>query len=210
MLKKIQSFWNKWPAAQSGQYKSLTLNSNIKFNSKLSKQKNTPNSSGWSENDYSTPFSDHELYVSDLVADKSNLSFFRMARITQGIVNYLENLYTSDKIKLVLAFNDEHIGKKYAQHAAKVISCNNHVVYLFPEVAPKAMLSEFIVHRNCKAGIYMSINKHNPNKLFIQLYGSDGVNFWDRKGLMNHILKVDHPSNVKLNDENCFCLIKYV
>ncbi|PKP02760.1 MAG: phosphoglucomutase [Bacteroidetes bacterium HGW-Bacteroidetes-9] len=142
----------------------------------------------------------------------ANINHFTIGKATQALVNYLRLSFPEEKIKIAIAYDSRKNSLLFAQHAAKIISCNGHVAYLFPDRVPVGMLSYFIRNRQCKAGIMITAS-HNPKEYSgLKVFWNDGAEVTSPHdlGIAGEMKNIVHPEQIVLNEEECFCRIKYV
>lgn len=142
----------------------------------------------------------------------ARINHYTIGRATQALANYLKSCFPREKIKIAIAFDSRKNSLLFAQHAAKIISCNGHVAYLFSDRVPLGMLSYFIRNKQCKAGIMITAS-HNPKEYNgFKVFWNDGAQITpphDMK-ITGEMQKIVHPKQIILNEEECFCRIKYV
>ena len=154
-------------------------------------------------NTWLTPTFDKEtqLYIKDLIATNpkelkesfyKNLEFgtggmrgvmgigtnkinkYTLGKNTQGISNYMYNVFPNETLKVAIAFDCRHNSKTLAKVVANVFSANNIEVFLFEDLRPTPELSFALKHLNCHCGIVLTASHNPPEYNGYKVYWQDG------------------------------------
>ena len=154
-------------------------------------------------NTWLTPTFDKEtqLYIKDLIATNpkelkesfyKNLEFgtggmrgvmgigtnkinkYTLGKNTQGISNYMHNVFSNETLKVAIAFDCRHNSKTLAKVVANVFSANNIEVFLFEDLRPTPELSFALKHLNCHCGIVLTASHNPPEYNGYKVYWQDG------------------------------------
>ena len=154
-------------------------------------------------NNWLTPTFDKEtqLYIKDLIATNpkelkesfyKNLEFgtggmrgvmgigtnkinkYTLGKNTQGISNYMYNVFPNETLKVAIAFDCRHNSKTLAKVVANVFSANNIEVFLFEDLRPTPELSFALKHLNCHCGIVLTASHNPPEYNGYKVYWQDG------------------------------------
>ena len=154
-------------------------------------------------NTWLTPTFDKEtqLYIKDLIATNpkelkesfyKNLEFgtggmrgvmgigtnkinkYTLGKNTQGISNYMHNVFPNETLKVAIAFDCRHNSKTLAKVVANVFSANNIEVFLFEDLRPTPELSFALKHLNCHCGIVLTASHNPPEYNGYKVYWQDG------------------------------------
>ena len=154
-------------------------------------------------NTWLTPTFDKEtqLYIKDLIATNpkelkesfyKNLEFgtggmrgvmgigtnkinkYTLGKNTQGISNYMYNVFPNETLKVAIAFDCRHNSKTLAKVVANVFSANNIEVFLFEDLRPTPELSFALKHLNCHCGIVLTASHNPPEYNGYKAYWQDG------------------------------------
>jgi phosphoglucomutase len=94
---------------------------------------------------------------------------------TQGLANYLNNVYKDETIKVAIAHDSRNNSRFFAEITANVFSANGIHVYLFPELRPTPLLSFAIRYLRCHSGVVVTAS-HNPKEYNgYKAYWTDGA-----------------------------------
>ena len=110
----------------------------------------------------------------------NRINKYTLGRNTQGLSDYLKQLYPNETLRVAIAYDCRHNSKSFAKIVADVFSANDIKVFLFEDLRATPELSFAVKHLNCLCGIVLtaSHNPHNDNGL--KLFGPDGMKLSDR------------------------------
>ena len=104
----------------------------------------------------------------------NRMNKYTIAMATQGLSNYLKNVYRNEKIRVAIAFDSRINSKSFATRTAEIFSANGIEVYLFEDLRPTPQLSFVIRELNCHSGVVITAS-HNPKEFNgYKVYWNDG------------------------------------
>lgn len=131
-------------------------------------------------------------------AGSNRMNIYTVGKATQGIANYLKNVYKNDS-SVSIAYDSRIKSKEFAETAASVLCANGIKVNLFESLRPTPMLSYTVRYLKSKVGIVITAS-HNP-KIYngYKVYGEDGGQVTDKAAaeILNYINEVDNFTKVK-------------
>ncbi len=134
---------------------------------------------------------------------------YTLGKNTQGISNYLQQVFPNQTLKVAIAFDCRNNSKELAKIVANVFSANQIHVFLFEDLRPTPELSFAVKHLNCHCGIVLTASHNPPEYNGYKVYWQDGgqlVPPQDRE-IINEINKISY-SEIKFEvNEN---LIQYI
>ena len=104
----------------------------------------------------------------------NRINKYTLGKSTQGLSNYLQQVYKGEAIKVVIAFDCRHNSDTLARTVAEVFSANGINVYLFSELRTTPELSFAVRHLNCHAGIVLTASHNPPEYNGYKVYWTDG------------------------------------
>tara|TARA_R110000737_G_scaffold156705_2_gene185379 strand:+ start:263 stop:1972 length:1710 start_codon:yes stop_codon:yes gene_type:complete len=104
----------------------------------------------------------------------NRINKYTLGKSTQGLSNYLNEVYKNEEIKVVIAFDCRHNSDTLARTVAEVFSANNIKVYLFSDLRTTPELSFAVRHLNCHAGIVLTASHNPPEYNGYKVYWTDG------------------------------------
>ncbi|SKB78357.1 phospho-sugar mutase [Maribacter arcticus] len=104
----------------------------------------------------------------------NRINKYTLGKSTQGLSNYLNQVYKGEEIKVVIAFDCRHNSDTLARTVAEVFSANNIKVYLFSDLRTTPELSFAVRHLNCHAGIVLTASHNPPEYNGYKVYWTDG------------------------------------
>ncbi|WP_282180113.1 phospho-sugar mutase [Maribacter stanieri] len=104
----------------------------------------------------------------------NRINKYTLGKSTQGLSNYLNEVYKDEEIKVVIAFDCRHNSDTLARTVAEVFSANNIKVYLFSDLRTTPELSFAVRHLNCHAGIVLTASHNPPEYNGYKVYWTDG------------------------------------
>jgi len=104
----------------------------------------------------------------------NRMNVYTIAIATQGLCNYLKDVFKGSQIKVAIAFDTRNNSKMFARKIAEVFSANGIQVYLFDSPRPTPELSFTVRHLKCQSGVVVTAS-HNPKEYNgYKVYWQDG------------------------------------
>ena len=104
----------------------------------------------------------------------NRINKYTLGRNTQGLSDYLKQLYTEEKLKVAIAYDCRHNSKYFAKIVADVFSANDIEVFLFEDLRATPELSFAVKHLNCQCGIVLTASHNPPEYNGYKVYWKDG------------------------------------
>ena len=104
----------------------------------------------------------------------NRINKYTLGRNTQGLSDYLNNLYNEQKLKVAIAYDCRHNSKFFAKIVADVFSANDIEVFLFEDLRATPELSFAVKHLNCQCGIVLTASHNPPEYNGYKVYWKDG------------------------------------
>lgn len=104
----------------------------------------------------------------------NRINKYTLGRNTQGLSNYLKQIYLNKNLKVVIAYDCRHNSKKFAKIVADVFSANGIEVFLFEDLRATPELSFALKHLNCQCGIVLTASHNPPEYNGYKVYWEDG------------------------------------
>jgi len=130
----------------------------------------------------------------------NRINKYTLGKNTQGLSNYLNDLYPEESIRVAIAYDCRHNSKKFAKIVANVFSANRIKVFLFEELRTTPELSFTVKHLDCHCGIVLTASHNPPEYNGYKVYWKDGGQLVPPhdKILINLINKLDYK-DIKFN-----------
>jgi phosphoglucomutase len=107
------------------------------------------------------------------------MNFFNVSRATQGLVSYLHDWRTQEKIegkpKIVIAYDSRHFSKEFSELAAKTAVENGCDTCVFEGPRSTPELSFAVRHLRASAGIVITASHNPPHDNGYKVYFDDGA-----------------------------------
>src|SRR4030095_16846595 len=107
------------------------------------------------------------------------MNFFNISRATQGLVAYLHDWNTREKIsakpKFVIAHDPRFFSEEFSELAAKVASENGCDAFVFEGPRSVPALSFAVRYLKAKAGVVITASHNPPSDNGYKVYFSDGA-----------------------------------
>jgi phosphoglucomutase len=107
------------------------------------------------------------------------MNFFNVSRATQGLVAYLQQWRTKEKIagrpKIVIAHDSRHFSKEFTELAAKTAAENGCDAFVFEGPRSTPELSFAVRHLRASAGIVITASHNPPHDNGYKVYFDDGA-----------------------------------
>lgn len=135
---------------------------------------------------------------------------YTLGMATQGLSNYLKQVYSDEQIKVVIAHDNRNNAEKFASIVADVFSANGIHVYFFESLRPTPELSFAIRELGCHSGVMLTAS-HNPKEYSgYKAYWSDGCQVIKPHDI-NIIAEVDKIESVdQINFERDESLVEMI
>jgi len=135
----------------------------------------------------------------------NRMNKYTVGMATQGLVNYLKQVYPNELIKFVIAHDNRNNSDVFSKIVADVCSANGLLVYVFDGLRPTPELSYAIRHLGCHSGVMLTAS-HNPKEYNgYKAYWSDGgqVTAPHDVNIISEVNNINSPDQVKFerNDD---------
>lgn len=142
-------------------------------------------------------------------AGTNRINKYTLGRATQGLSNYLQEVYSNQQIKVAIAYDCRHNSQSLAKVVADVLSANQIKVFLFEELRPTPELSFAVNYLSCHAGIVLTASHNPPEYNGYKVYWADGGQIVppQDKEIISRVTKVDYAD---INFETNENLISYI
>ncbi|MEQ8420528.1 MAG: phospho-sugar mutase [Arenibacter algicola] len=107
-------------------------------------------------------------------AGTNRINKYTLGKSTQGLSNYLNQVYKSEQVKVVIAYDCRHNSDTLARTVAEVFAANGIKVFLFSELRTTPELSFAVKYLNCHAGIVLTASHNPPEYNGYKVYWTDG------------------------------------
>ncbi|MCO5725321.1 phospho-sugar mutase [Robiginitalea marina] len=104
----------------------------------------------------------------------NRINKYTLGKSTQGLSDYLREVYGPDGLKVVIAYDCRHNSQSLARTVAEVFSANGIGVFLFSELRTTPELSFAVRHLGCHAGIVLTASHNPPEYNGYKVYWTDG------------------------------------
>jgi len=104
----------------------------------------------------------------------NRINKYTLGKSTQGLSNYLRQVFPNQPIKAVIAYDCRHNSDTLAKTVADVFSANGIEVYLFSSLRPTPELSFAVKHLGCQCGIVLTASHNPPEYNGYKVYWEDG------------------------------------
>lgn len=104
----------------------------------------------------------------------NRINKYTLGKNTQGLSNYLKQVFPLEDIKVAIAYDCRHNSQKFGKVVADVFSANGIKVYLFEDLRPTPELSFALKHLNCHCGIVLTASHNPPEYNGYKVYWQDG------------------------------------
>lgn len=123
----------------------------------------------------------------------NRINEYTLGKNTQGLANYLKELYQTTDIKVAIAYDCRHNSNSLAQTVANVLSANGIITYLYPDLRTTPALSFSVKELNCQAGIVLTASHNPPEYNGYKVYWADGGQIVppEDQEIINHINAID-------------------
>ena len=126
----------------------------------------------------------------------NRINKYTLGKNTQGLSNYLKELYPNENLKVVIAYDCRHNSKTFAKVVADVFSANEIEVFLFQELRPTPELSFAVKELGCHCGIVLTASHNPPEYNGYKVYWKDGGQLVPPhdKAIVNKINNTDYTA----------------
>ncbi|MGJ8666293.1 MAG: phospho-sugar mutase [Patiriisocius sp.] len=104
----------------------------------------------------------------------NRINKYTLGKNTQGLSNYMKRSFSSENLKVTIAYDCRHNSKTLAKTVADVFSANGIEVFLFSDLRPTPELSFAVKHLNCHCGIVLTASHNPPEYNGYKVYWQDG------------------------------------
>jgi len=104
----------------------------------------------------------------------NRINKYTLGKNTQGISNYMHQVFPNEKLKVAIAYDCRHNSKSLAKIVANIFSANNIEVFLFEDLRTTPELSFALKHLNCHCGIVLTASHNPPEYNGYKVYWQDG------------------------------------
>ena len=91
----------------------------------------------------------------------NRINAYTLGKSTQGLSDYLKRVFTSEQIKVVIAYDCRHNSKSLALKVAEIFSANGIKVFIFSDLRTTPELSFGVQFLDAHCGIVLTAS-HNP------------------------------------------------
>ncbi|PSR14145.1 MAG: phosphoglucomutase [Bacteroidetes bacterium] len=129
----------------------------------------------------------------------NRINRYTLGTATQGLSNYLVQLYPGEQVKVVIAHDCRNDSDTFARMIAEVFSANGIYVYFFEGLRPTPELSFAIRELGCHSGVMVTAS-HNPKEYNgYKAYGHDGGQLTEPhdENVMAEVEKIKSVDEVK-------------
>lgn len=104
----------------------------------------------------------------------NRINKYTLGRNTQGLSNYLKQIYPNQTLKVAVAYDCRHNSQTFAKIVADVFSANGIEVFLFEDLRATPELSFAVKYLNCQCGIVLTASHNPPEYNGYKVYWEDG------------------------------------
>ncbi|MDX5320519.1 MAG: phospho-sugar mutase [Bacteroidota bacterium] len=136
-------------------------------------------------------------------AGTNKMNIYTVGMATQGLANYLKNVYGSAKISVAIAHDSRNNSRLFAETTANVFSANGIHVHLFESLRPTPELSFAVRELKAQAGVVVTAS-HNPKEYNgYKVYWEDGGQLVPPhdKNTIAEVRKISGPEQVKFTPQ---------
>ena len=130
----------------------------------------------------------------------SYLNPYTIARVTQGVANYLLQHPTKGRpLRVVIGYDNRKTSRPFAEVVAEVFSANGIEAYLFSTLKPTPVVSFACIYYHAKAAVMITASHNPPEYNGYKLYWEDGGQVVPPhdQGVIKEIEKLEMFSDVK-------------
>ena len=107
-------------------------------------------------------------------AGTNRINKYTLGKATQGLSNYLKQIYPKKELKVAIGYDCRHDSKWLSKVVADVFTANGIRVYLFEDLRPTPELSFAVNHLQCDVGIVLTASHNPPEYNGYKVYWKDG------------------------------------
>lgn len=107
-------------------------------------------------------------------AGTNRINKYTLGKATQGLSNYLNNIFVGEQIKVAIGYDCRHDSKWLSRVVADILSANGIQVFLFEDLRPTPELSFAVPYLGCHAGIVLTASHNPPEYNGYKVYWTDG------------------------------------
>ena len=134
----------------------------------------------------------------------NRINKYTLGMATQGLSNYLLELYPDQQIKVAIAYDCRNNSDTFARLVAEVFSANGIYVYFFESLRPTPELSFAIRELGCQSGVMLTAS-HNPKEYNgYKAYGADGGQLTGPHdvNVIEHVRKIASVDDIKFDGQD--------
>lgn len=134
----------------------------------------------------------------------NRINKYTIGKATQGLSNYLKEVYPGQVLKVAVSYDSRNNSKKYAQIVANVFSANDIKVYFFESMRPTPLLSFAIRELGCHSGVMLTAS-HNPKEYNgYKAYWKDGGQLVAPHdvNVIREVNKIENNAQIKFDAKN--------
>lgn len=133
----------------------------------------------------------------------NRINAYTLGKSTQGLSDYLKRVFTSEQIKVVIAYDCRHNSKSLALKVAEIFSANGIKVFIFSDLRTTPELSFGVKFLDAHCGIVLTASHNPPEYNGYKVYWKDGGQIVppQDKAIIDQINKTQF-SNIKFQPEN--------
>ncbi|PKH51651.1 phosphoglucomutase [Tenacibaculum sp. Bg11-29] len=137
-------------------------------------------------------------------AGTNRINKYTLGKATQGLSNYLHQIYPKKELKVAIGYDCRHDSKWLSKVVADVFSANNIKVFLFEDLRPTPELSFAVNHLGCDVGIVLTASHNPPEYNGYKVYWSDGGQIVppEDKGIINEVNSLEYTDINFNSNEN--------
>jgi phosphoglucomutase len=96
-------------------------------------------------------------------------------RVAQGIAGFIQENYSADERRVVIAYDSRLYSKTFALCCAEVLAASGILVFLFDSVETTPCLSFAVRHLKCCTGLCLTASHNPPEYAGLKVYAPDGA-----------------------------------
>ena len=104
----------------------------------------------------------------------NRINAYTLGKSTQGLCNYLKNIFKQEPLKVVIAYDCRNNSKNLALKVAEIFSGNGIRVFLFSELRTTPQLSFAVKHLETHCGVMLTASHNPPEYNGYKIYWKDG------------------------------------
>lgn len=134
----------------------------------------------------------------------NRLNIYTIRKANNGLALYLLNTYRKKDLPrgVVIAYDNRHMSKEFAEESAKVLGAYGIKTYLFKELRPTPELSFAVRKLNALAGIVVTASHNPPNYNGYKIYDEYGCQYTPKYAnvIIDYVNKTDDIFNIPVKE----------